>query len=171
MQRRARQTVDESEVKRLEGALADLNEREKRLVHLYTLGEFSEENLRQESAEIAGRRKVMSDQLASLNREALPDLDDLDQERLEAICAVVAGRLDVAGESERTVALEALQLVVRATTDEATIARVLPLEVPRFVMDGESMPADDVYLRGLPFAVSFDLAANMTPECLVQQKA
>ena len=59
-----------------------------------------------------------------------------------------------------SVGWESLQIVVRATSYEATIALVLPLEVPRFVMDGESMPADDVYPRGLPFAVSLDLNAD-----------
>ena len=111
-------------------------------------------------AEIAARRKVMSDQLASLNREALPYLKDLDQERLEAICAAVAGWLDMAEESERTLVLEALQVVVRATTHEATIAGVLPLEVPRFVTDGEGLPSDNEYLTGLPFAVSLELTAD-----------
>ncbi len=45
LQRLAREKVDEPEVARLEGVLADLQEREKRLVRLYTLGEFREEML------------------------------------------------------------------------------------------------------------------------------
>ncbi len=57
LRRLAEEKVDESEVSRLKAVLADLQEREKRLVHLYTLGEFKEETLRTESVDIAGQRQ------------------------------------------------------------------------------------------------------------------
>ena len=59
LRRLAEEKVDESEVSRLKAVLAELQEREKRLVHLYTMGELKEENLRTESTDIASQRQVL----------------------------------------------------------------------------------------------------------------
>ena len=165
LQRQAREKVDASEVGRLESALAELKERERRLVHLYTLGDVREETLRNESAGIASQRMVLEEQLGSLRRQALPFVGDLDQERLSSICAAVAGWLDRAGEPEKALVLEALQIGVVATVGEARISGVLPTEFPSFLADEPTSDEPTSEFSDLtehpviPFDRAFNLAA------------
>ena len=136
LHRQSREKVDLSELDRLERILTELQERESRLVHLYTLGEVREETLRSESAGIVSQRMVLEEQLASLRRQALPLVGEMDPERLRSICAAVANWLKRAGEAERALVLEALQIRVTATVNETRISGVLPTELPAFLADG-----------------------------------
>ena len=161
LRRLSREKVDESEIGRLEGALGNLKDRERRRVHLYTLGEFREEALRSESAGIASQRKAIEEQLGSLRRQFLPSIEDPDLERLTSICicAAVVGWLKRADEPERALALEALQIGVRATVEEARISGVLPAQLPSFLAGESTLKLSD--LKGHP-GVPFDHAIQLT---------
>ena len=143
---------------RLECAPTGLKERETRLVHLYTLGEVREETLRNESAGIASQRMVLEEKLGSLRRQALPFLGDLDAERINSVCAAVARWLERAGESEKDLVLDALQIGVTATVAETRISGVLPTELPSFLADESEQEYSDFEVNsGIPFGRAFRL--------------
>ena len=52
---------------------------------------------------------------------------------LNRVCAGVSEWLDQASESDRVLALGALQVSVEATKDSAMISGVLPMERPKFI--------------------------------------
>ncbi len=92
--------------------------------------------MRNESGGITSQRMVLEEQLGSLRRQAFPLFGDVDPERLNFICASVAEWLNRAGEPEKDLVLEALQIGVTATVDETRISGVLPTELPSFLADG-----------------------------------
>ena len=112
IRRVASESVDRSEVEELNRALAHLEEREKRLVHLYTLGQVSDEAVREEGATIAAEKVILEDQLKDMERPVGFNIHGLDTEQLKRACARVAESLARADGSERTLALEALQIDV-----------------------------------------------------------
>ncbi len=81
----ATQGVDEKEVENLQMALTEVAEREKRLVHLFTLADISEEAVRDESASLASEKRVIEERLASLKTPKVPSLGRLSQTRLKHI--------------------------------------------------------------------------------------
>ena len=115
-----------------------------------------EETLRSESAWIASQRIVLEEQLGSLRRQALPFLGDVDPERLKAMCGAVASWLESAGELDKALVLEALQIGVTATVDETRVSGVLPTELPSFLLDeSEQEYSDFVVTSGIPFGRDF----------------
>ena len=70
-----------------------------------------------------------------LRLQALPLVGNLDPEQLNSICAAVAEWLNCAGESEKALVLEALQIGVTATDEPTRISGVLPTELPSFLAD------------------------------------
>ncbi len=129
LDRIAADEVDTSEVERLEALLADLEKREERLVRLCTLGEFSEATVRKEAADISSHRKLLGEKLETLKRPGKLQIPLIDPHNLTRACAAVADWLENAGESERELALEALQVAVVATKDAAVVNGVLPSEL------------------------------------------
>ena len=119
---------DESEVDHLETVLAELEKREGRLVRLYTLGEISEAAVDQEAAAISSQQKLWAEKLDSLKRPIPQAVPRVDPDNLAKACAAVAEWLEKAGNSERGLALEALQVAVEATRDTAVVRDVLPTE-------------------------------------------
>ena len=65
-------------------------------------------------------------------------LKHIDASALEAACAAVTIWLEKAGENERVLALEALQVAVVATNEAAMMTGVLPLDPPSFSADEPS---------------------------------
>ncbi len=91
-------------------------------------------------------------------RQALPLVGDVDSERLNSICASVAEWLNRAGEPEKDLVLEALQIGVTATVDETTVSGVLPIEVPSFLVDESEQEYSDFEVNsGIPFGRAFRL--------------
>ena len=133
LERVAAQSVDEAEINKLDAALTELADREKRLVRLFTLAGISEDAVRGESASLASEKRVIEEQLGSLRSAEIPSFGRLDQTQLKHICEAVSEWLDRAGELEREVALEALQVTVEATKERATVSGVLPVESPPFI--------------------------------------
>ena len=115
IKRVASESVAPSEVERLNRALAQLDDREKRLVHLYTLGQVSDEAVREEGARIAVEKILIEEQLRAMQRPVGFDARDLDPDQLKRACAKVAEWRTRANDSQRTLALEALQTDVEAT--------------------------------------------------------
>jgi site-specific DNA recombinase len=138
LERAAVRGVDKTEVSRLQVVLSEVAEREKRLVHLFTLGNINEEAVRNEGVNLAGERRVIEERLALLNTASTPGIGRLNQMRLEHICRGIADWLDRAGELERELALDALQVTVEATRNEATVSGVLPVSPPLFIMNEQS---------------------------------
>ena len=123
---RADEKADQSEVARLESELAALNERERRLVRLYGLGAVQERAVQDEITQVTRERVLLQERLAPLRRPHDAARLPLNLEDLKATCTAVAAWLGRAGQEERVLALEALQVTVRATRNNATLAGVLP---------------------------------------------
>ena len=63
----------------------------------------------------------------------LHDRGHIDREELDAICRGVLGWLDAADEADRAQVLEALQITVTASPEQAKMVGVLPAALPEFV--------------------------------------
>ena len=117
------------EVDRLEQELDRIRERERRLVKLYSYGEIDEVLVQPGLTEFRRQRAVIEARLQEIRPNlspaapALPDAGFLDR-----ACRAVGDFLDNAGAEERTLALEALQIAVRATTTEAEITGIVPID-------------------------------------------
>ena len=107
MQRLAAESVDKSEFEltRIEASLSDLAEREKRLVHLYTLGNITSEVVRGESALLAAERRTLDAQLAGMKRPGSDMIGSVDGQVLTDICAAVSGWLDNADDGDRALGI------------------------------------------------------------------
>ena len=71
-------------------------------------------------------------ELASLEPKTSGEV--LDEASLRAVCAAVAERLENADEAHRELTLEALQIEVTATHEEAVVEGVLPIDAPDFLI-------------------------------------
>jgi len=112
---------------RVERRLEELRGREERLVRLYALGSVEEPVIERELAEAAASRAGIEARTEQLPADAgLPD--DLDQTALTAVCEQVRAFIDDADEADRDLILEALQIEVVASKDEATVRGVIPVD-------------------------------------------
>jgi hypothetical protein len=120
------------EAARLEREVAALRAREQRLLRVYSLGTVDEELVQEELASIHSQHRVLEERLAAV-RPPLRAVSSSDTALVEQACAVVADWLSRAGEEDRMFALEALQVAVVATREQATLSGVLPVDVPPFI--------------------------------------
>jgi hypothetical protein len=111
---------------------------EKRLVDLYTVGGITAAAVREKSDDLSKRRKVLETLLASVQVTPRPSFEDVDADGLQRVCAAVADWVDQAGEEDRRLALEALQVSISATKGAATMSGVLPTDTPGFITDEQS---------------------------------
>ena len=132
------QKVDRGEIARSEKELDKLAEREKKLVHLYTLGAVDDEDIRKESEDISLQRGILERNLRVTQQPEFIAVRNIDQELLNRVCEAVAQWIENADESERTLALEALQIEVEATKQGAVVSGVLPVEAPEFIRNEQS---------------------------------
>ena len=138
LERRATSQVDEEALSRLKRDLADITQREERLVRLYALGKVDESVIQREMDDVARQRQSLEAKLLSLESADDHAFASIDETMLKATCAAVAAWLDDASEEDRTLALEALQVAVKATKESAWITGVLPVEPPSFVAEEHS---------------------------------
>jgi site-specific DNA recombinase len=127
--RRGQPEPDREEVERLEAEISRLMERERRLVKLYSFGEIDDAVLQSEIAELKQQRAILESRL----REIQPASSTLapavpDASLVARACQAVGRFLDNAGPEDRALALEALQLAVRATPQEAEVRGIVPLD-------------------------------------------
>ena len=113
--------------------LATLTEREKRLVRLYTMGTVDEEAIRKESEDISRERGTLGQKLNLVRQPESMVGRNVGQGLLNSACTAVAQWLEQAGDTERVLALEALQIAVEATKDSAVISGILPVNAAEFI--------------------------------------
>jgi len=138
LKRVASEDTHDDQGEQLEQALADLASQEKRLVDLYTVGGITAAAVREKSADLSKRRKVLEAQRASVQVTPKPSFKDVDADGLQRVCAAVADWVDQADEKDRRLALEALQVSISATKGAATMSGVLPTDTPGFITDEQS---------------------------------
>ncbi len=119
----------------IERDLAQLVEREKRLVRLYSLGEVDEALLREQLADVRWQRSVLEERLHTERRPIAARPLPADEGALHKVCAAITAYLENATFEQRILALEALKVAVTATREQATLTGVLPLEAPQFSTD------------------------------------
>jgi site-specific DNA recombinase len=124
--------ADAAEVEAIETKLASLAARETRLVTLYSFGEVDEQVIRTQIAGVRREQIVLNDRLRSLRPAPRSQPVSLDEARLMRTCQAVARWLDQADEARKRLALEALQISVVATREQATVSGVIPLDLPEF---------------------------------------
>jgi hypothetical protein len=160
-QRRAA-TGEPDEAGRIEKQLAVLAEREKRLVRLYTYGEIDESLFGKEFSDLKRQRTALKQRLADAEPSAPILPRDLTENELAQACAAVGEWLDQADESERGLALEALQISVEAIPGQATVRGVLPSEPPFHCHSNSHpdayCPVNEKRALGVPFQVIVALA-------------
>ena len=69
-----------------------------------------------------------------------PSFNDVDAGGLQRVCAGVVDWVDQAGNEDRRLVLEALQVSISATKGAATLSGVLPTDTPGFIIDEQSLP-------------------------------
>ena len=138
LQRERAADTDPNEVAGLEQELKAVVEREKRLVRLYSYGEVDEDIIRDEVAGLRRQRAALEDRLRAVRSPAPAVGKGVSPDLLEQACALVAAWLERAGDEERVLALEALQVAVTTTSNSATLTGVLPTVPPEFITDEES---------------------------------
>ena len=126
---RGRPAPNLEEVDRLEQELGRIGERERRLVKLYSYGEIDEALVQPGLTEFKQQRTVIEARLREIRPNLSPAAPPLpDAGLLDRACRAVGDFLDNAGPEEHTLALEALQIAVRATTTEAEITGIVPID-------------------------------------------
>ncbi|MCZ6708645.1 MAG: recombinase family protein, partial [Chloroflexi bacterium] len=103
---------------------------EQRLVRLYGLGQVDEGVVIAELQAVRERREALDSRSTPV---ALPDPDRIDDVELNTICQGVLAWLDDASEADREQVLEALQIRITASPEEAEMVGVLPVVSPEFV--------------------------------------
>ena len=129
--------ADEEERQRVETQLGSLLAREKRLVRLYSLGEVDEDAIHEEAAALRRQRAVLEDRLRARAPEPA-DHEGVGPDLLRRACLAVRAWLEGADEPRRALALEALQLAITATHEEARVEGVLPIDPSAFSTEERS---------------------------------
>ena len=130
--------TDVTQIALLEGEIAALAEREERLVKLYTLGTIREEIAQKQLEEISRESTALNQQLSSLQRPVGYDTRVIDRDLLKQVCSGVTQWLKNADDSDKRMALEALQVSVEATAKSATLTGVLPVNEPEFIRNEQT---------------------------------
>ena len=95
-------------------------------MRMCSLGDFSEVLVQREMTDISSQRKLLADKLDTLKRPGDLRVPLTDTGNLTWPCTAVARWLDSAGESERELAFEALQVAVTASKENVSLKGVLP---------------------------------------------
>ena len=132
MQKDARPDADAAELESIEAKLTSLAAREQRLVTLFSYGEVDEKVIRSQIADVRRQQIVLNDRLRSLRPALRVTPPPIDEARLTRTCQAIGRWLDQADETKKRLALEALQISVVATRDQATVSGVIPLDLPEF---------------------------------------
>jgi site-specific DNA recombinase len=126
--RRGQPEPDREEVGRTERRVGEIVEQERRLIKALASGRIDEQLVTDELDDLKRQRLTLEERLRTLRprvdlRSAVDDAD-----LFVRACRAVSDFLDGAGPEERTLALEALQIAIRATQDEATVHGVVPID-------------------------------------------
>ncbi len=125
---------DREEIELLERQIARLTEGERRLVKLYTFNEIDDAMFQTEVSGLRQQRTTLEHRLQEIRPTASPLGLTLSDDRLVARACEAVGRfLDNAGPEDRALALEALQIAIRATQQEVDIRGVVPVDGDLYV--------------------------------------
>ena len=119
----------------LQDQIASLAEREERLVRLYSMGTIREEIVQKQLEEISRERTALTQQLNTLQCPVEYDTQLVDRDLLGRVCQGGTEWLKSADDADKRMALEALQVSVEATANNATLTGILPLKPPEFIKD------------------------------------
>ena len=125
---------DPAEMQQLEAGVASLQKREERLVRLFGYGEVDDTVIRAELSEVRRQHALLAERLDSVKPVEINHFSTIDEAALRSACAMVAERLDGASPEDRERVLEALQVTVTATREEAIVEGVLPIEPSDFLI-------------------------------------
>jgi site-specific DNA recombinase len=117
---------DLHEVSRIEERLAEIGNQEKRLVKHLASGLIDEALVLGELDDLKRQRTTLLARLRELRPTPSTTVQDADL--FVRACRAVSDFLDNAGPEDRTLALEALQITVRATTTEAEVTGIVPVD-------------------------------------------
>jgi site-specific DNA recombinase len=126
--RRGQPEPDLNEVARIEGRLAEIGEQERRLVKHLASGRIDERLVLDELDELKRQRTTLQERLRELRPADIGPSAAHDADLFVRACRAVGDFLDKAGPEDRTLALEALQIAIRATPTEATVHGVVPID-------------------------------------------
>ena len=166
-----------SERRRLEREIANLSEREKRLVRLYSFGEIDEAFIREEGALLKKQRAALEERLRAMKQPAQVPMDELDPAALSAACTAVRAWLAHASDDDRRQVLEALQIAIVASRERAELSGVPPATDPQTLfIDLRASACTFVYAQdapaqGLPFRLALNLQPVRTPQRRVAELA
>ena len=140
LQRAATQDDDDDGIRHIEKDIKALEEREKRLVRLYSLGHIGEAAISDEAAGLSAQRQMLEQHVRSMKRPASIDIGELDEATLSRTCSAIRTWVDSATEDDQKLALEALQVHVEATRDSGTLSGYIPLDTSEFINEERSSP-------------------------------
>ncbi len=148
LEQQDRPQIDPAEIKRLTDEIAAIEEREKRLIRLFTLGDMEETFIQAEGADLKRRRILLQGRLDSMKAAACTTVPAVaDVEALRQTCTGIGAFLDQAQAEERTLALEALRVAVSVTRQEAVVSGVLPIQ-PAGLAPADALADDCVQVEG-----------------------
>ncbi len=119
---------DQHEIDRTQQRVSEIAEQERRLVKALASGRIEERLVADELDELSRQRITLEEQLRTLRPQAVTPSAVHDADVFVRACRAVGDFLDNAGSADRALALEALQIAVRATPTEATVHGVVPLD-------------------------------------------
>jgi site-specific DNA recombinase len=122
--------ADAEEIEAIETRLASLVAREKRLVTLFSFGEVDEQVVRDQIAGLRREQTVLNDRLRSLRPILQTEPQAIDEARLTRTRQAVGRWLDQADDEKKGLVLEALQISVVGTREQATVSGIIPLDLP-----------------------------------------
>src|SRR5215212_10129061 len=119
---------DRDEIDRVENRIREIAEQERRLVKALASGRIDERLVADELDDLKRQRTVLEQRLRQIRPQgSLPSVAH-DADLFVRACRAVGDFLDKAGPEDRTLALEALQIAIRATPTEATVHGVVPMD-------------------------------------------
>jgi site-specific DNA recombinase len=131
--RLANQGIDAADMKVATSELQQVEEQQRRLTRLYVSGTMPEDVLAEESSLLSKRRSHLEAKRMSLETQPAPsvDLDKL-SERLPEVAARLRRWVLEAGDKDVALILKALDLHIRASSEEVQVEGAIPL------IDGDS---------------------------------
>jgi site-specific DNA recombinase len=126
--RRGQPEPDRNEIARIEDRLSEIGEQERRLVKHLASGRIDERLVVDELDELKRQRTTVQERLRELQPPDSGPSAVHDADLCIRACRAVGDFLDKAGPEDRTLALEALQIAIRATPTEATVHGVVPVD-------------------------------------------
>ena len=109
--------------------MSEIGEQERRLVKALASGRIDERLVVEELDALKRHRSILQKRLLSLRPQpASPSPVVHDADLFVRACRAVSDFLDNAGPEDRALALEALQIAIRATPTEAVVHGVVPVD-------------------------------------------